>query len=1467
MGDCTGDLTNFVQLFRASMAARVSIDEIFQRVLPEAANGLVRLFSQARLKRPLVLVDRGGALPPFVPPQFASVPPHVVAREATVASLRAAFTRGAIRGSTSAGAGAGEGAGAGAGVGGGAVARNSGLVRVVALHGGLGTGKTTAAATYVAATYEHGEYPGGVLWLCGETWEALELSMQQLFCQQVLGQHSTQGSLSEGCDGLLQWLVRGQRGRWLIVVDNASGVEGVLPRLLERLATLPIGGDVLVTTRASGAQVLMGVPSAACVEQGCLRTCDAAVVIWRLVCSYNALHYTHCGWRGCSVGAGSGETDQELPEVPPHVPRELRALWATARSEYAALLELAQDSDFGCCGLPLAVVTGAGALCVRNEAFSAFLAACEKEAGRVVALGDSPDVGMPLLSAAQFLQRHGIGRERAVGLVASLFGGGPVAIGDLSKLSHDSIDRTTARGDEREKLRQAVNTARQLATTADADAASRLATRRRLARIWALCRAGLSPAAQELMDIIAYFPPDCAMEEVLVWGSLPSSSSIARAFAASKSASAPARCECAACDAQLRRQVLASLAATLAAASLVDRWLCPQHVVFPRRWLADDADDAVHATLRAEGPETIACLSVHRAVQDVVRQGHLDHSRSSVRPAVLAWRCCLTCHQVASDEPRDTASCFRHPAPSASVILVMAARHVAEAAAHVGSDGVLATAGAGSRGCVGKLLGMVASALGRGGGARDAIPSHVRVLQRVCNAAGLLARCKELHAALAVCEWVGTGAHRGSGLWHACVRGVLPRTAVYAVACCLQHLRWVYNKCSMHSTAAAMSEESVSMLQRVGGTEGHGSQGAAQQSLETLYSSLGRMDELASQAEALEALRRIHGNKDRLDTASALSRLAQAYQAQGRIAESLVLHEESLAMLRRVDGNKDCTEVAALLDTVAQAYISQGRVGEAAPLLVESLSMWRRIHGNKDHTQVARSTFELGHAFRRLGRLDEAASLLGESLSMMRRVHGSQDHRDVAAVLQHLAKVHQAQGDIDTSICMYKESLAMKRRVHGNKDHAAVARSLRTLAKVFMAQSRWAESASLFEEAIAMSRRVYGHKDHSSVASMLGNLGQVYMVQERLDESAPQLEKSLSMWRRIHGNKDHRDVVVALNKLGECLRVQGEPTPALVEESLAMARRIHGSTDHSLVCATMCQLAQAYQAQGRLDEAASLAREALAMRRRMHGSEGHSSVSSSLYALARVYKAQGRCEESASLLDEALSMLQQIHGSKDHGDVATSLCLLAEVYTAQGRLGASASLHEKSLAMTRRLYSSREPRFVAVSLCRLASVYMEQRRLDEAAVLLEESLTMRRRIYGSNLHLRLLYSLAMLALVYIQQERCDEAILLLEEAIPMLRGACGDKDKGYYAALFGSADLFHAAQSLLSVLVALHGEVLATSRRNHGEKDHSEVARALSKLAGVLKLQGRLHESASLEQEALAMRHRIDSRQGDASVA
>ena len=91
--------------------------------------------SHARLRRPLVLVDRGGTPPPFVPLQYSVVPHHVVARDETVASIRAAFAQSGTLGATGASAGAGAGASAGAvgdGAGAGAGA-GLGLVLVLVL--------------------------------------------------------------------------------------------------------------------------------------------------------------------------------------------------------------------------------------------------------------------------------------------------------------------------------------------------------------------------------------------------------------------------------------------------------------------------------------------------------------------------------------------------------------------------------------------------------------------------------------------------------------------------------------------------------------------------------------------------------------------------------------------------------------------------------------------------------------------------------------------------------------------------------------------------------------------------------------------------------------------------------------------------------------------------------------------------------------------------------------------------------------------------------------------------------------------------------------------------------------------------------------------------------------------------------------------------------------------------------------
>ena len=778
-------------------------------------------------------------------------------------------------------------------------------------------GKTTAAIAYVSATRREHEYPGGVVWLCGETCYALELSMQQVYDQHLSA--SREGVLlrSEACDALVQWLAYGRRGRWLVVIDNVDRVEDVLPRFLERVPP-SAAGDVLVTSRASGVRVLSTVPWAACVELGCLRAFDAAVVVWRLVCAYNAQHGTHCGWHGCQPTAHSAQASSESspPDVPSEVPHELRQLWLEAQGEYTALVGLAKGSERGFGGLPLALVAGTGALCMRGQTFSAFLGACEQAmVGRVVSTNGSKAVGKPPPSAVQFLQRYKIGSDRATAIVSSLGGGGPVALGDLTDLSEDLIGSVATGALERHRLRQAVKAVRSMGPMVDDEVAARSQARQRLAGIWALSRAELPAAAQELMEIIAYYPADCTMEELLVWGSLPTTSNIARAFAEAESSSPPSSCKCRGCVAQRRRSVVATLAEALVGASLVKRQHLPGRLVFPLGCLiggfVDSTSKAAHCELQRE----FSCLSIHRVVQEVVRVGHETRLKSNPRSIVLAWRASVTCgNEVATGGvATETALCGDHWTPAVPVRQVMAARHVAATAPHIDlTDATLAIA-------------MPSS---------EAPSPHVDLLCRLCQLAAVLCKYSELRGALIICEWVGSEARRGSGLWDTCVLES-EHVSATSVCECFGQLGEVYEKCGMYDDASAMHTTSLDMK------------------------------------------RRIHGNKDHSSVAASLWSLAQVYRAQGRLDDSASLHEESLAMKRRIHGNKDHSSVAASLCSLAQVYRAQGRLDDSASLEEESLAMKRRIHGNKDHSSVA-------------------VTLKQESLAMERRIHGDQDQSIVA---------------------------------------------------------------------------------------------------------------------------------------------------------------------------------------------------------------------------------------------------------------------------------------------------------------------------------------------------------------------------------------------------------------------------------------------------------------------------------------
>ena len=1040
---------------------------------------------------------------------------------------------------------------------------------------------------------------------------------------------------SRAHEKLLRWLTQGGRGRWLVVVDNADDIEAVLPSFIGKLPP-GCGGDILVTTRASGSRLRSTIPSVTALEWGCLKKFDAALVVWRLVCAYNDEHNSACGWRPDALL----ERTARSYHGPLDVPTELRQLYTEARGEYESLLELAKRSDRGLGGLPLALVTGAGALCIRRQSFSAFLAACEKRmASRVIAGSDPGEtVANPSLSFVDFLQRHKFDKDRADAIEAFLGGGDPVSLADLGELdvNDEAIGEMIKGHIERKKLCNAVEAAQQLETV------SRSQTRRQLAGIWELSRGALSPAAQELMSMVAYLPPECTLEEVFVCGSLPPTSQLALAFAAAERRSAPSSCKCTGCMAQRRRIIVATLATELASASLVTRRIDQGVELFPRQCMAGGvAEQRGDATLEASQGE-FACLAVHRIVQDVIQRGYDSHVRSLEggvhHPVHLAWHASLTC----GDEGRtpDAAACGNRSAglPPLAVRRLMAARHTSEVVPRIDVEDAIAVL-------------EVAAAPG------GDVPGCMRLLRRLCTYGWLLSESSELRSALAICDWVATG------LLGVCLGGAdAPDTAA-----CLHQLGMVYSHCGLYRAAADMHEKSLVMLQRIHSSADHSDVAAAMCSLAQAYEKQGRLGTSAPLLEeSLAMLGRIHGARNHSLVATSLVGLAQVYEKQGRLDESASRLEEALAMFRDIHGRDDHSEVAVARGSLAQVYEKQGRLDESAPLLEESLAMLRRTHARQDHTDVAASLCSLAQVYEKQSRLDDSAALLEEGVAMLRRIHSRKDHADVAASLCSLAQVYEAQGRVGDSAPLLEESLIMLRRIHGNSGHNDVIVSLCTLVRVYEAQGRLPESASLLEELLPMLRRIHDNKPHPDVAASLRRLAQVREVQGRLNDSAVLLEEALPMLRQIHGGKDHSDVATLLCSLAQVCMALGRllDSVRLLEESLAILRRIHQDSDHNEVVVSLGSLGQVYLALNRLDEAAPLLEESLAMLRRIHRGKPDSDLAAALSTLAQVRMAQGRLLESMPLLKESSGMLQRLPGSEDSIDMVTQLYSLAQQFAA-----------------------------------------------------------------------------------------------------------------------------------------------------------------------------------------------------------
>ena len=1056
--------------------------------------------------------------------------------------------------------------------------------------GGAGTGARTV------------KYPAGIVWLCGETFQALQSSIHQAVTRHIASESQVTGLQQDHAQELFfGWLTKGS-SRWLVVIDNVDDASEVLPWFMDHLPAATTCGDVLLTSRCNEAAIHAELPDAQVVEMDCLKTREAIVAMARLVHNHNAAYNTRCGWDD------SGAPTNDRSMVDASVPPELHRMHLHDKAQYDALVLLVSEL-LG--GLPLAIVGAAGALCGRGDLYTTFLAACQRRMASF--LIDEADKGAEAL--AQWRDK-----------------------------------------DRDQPLPDAVRRARM---------------RQRLSAVWDLSREALSPAAQDLMRVLAHFPPDSTLEEVFVWGASGSVAcdgvpttlrrrldcahslgephvcldDIARAAGGGTggergaerggdagggddtdtkvdtvvgdgdretlSAMPPHRgCSGEQCCVALRRRAVRLLVEELTRVSLVQRWSAPATEVIPGMYLPHPHCPTSN-TEPATGGGANDMGSAHAADSG---DGHgdadadndaggdsKDDSSRDMHGAASMDYACLSVHRVVQDVVRLECGTYNgdRQSPFASVAMFIA---IAAGDGNGASSSGFGGRGAHqSRACPIPVPGFEsrlwiaahhASACARWASPR-VFQSHLNAgtvewcVAKPSKLAHVLACAARLGDSLVLEEWV-LRAGEGTGLWKLgtqAVAGALVSGPPTGAGTSL----W---KLGTQAVAGALvsgpptnalqgpgkdavrpggGETTVAVVQRT-------SNGAAMSRSQmcqapprpvSLHRAPSFREEWLTIAEC--------GKAGHSGIATALQNLGAVYQLLGAPRVAITLFGMALSMREDIHGDTAHEDVARSWFDLACAQYNLGQFNDARESHQRALAIRLSLDPTAKGVKLAASRERLAWLQLQLGKLDEAASLSQDALAVLDGMHNSaHNHRAIQAMLC-LAKVRHKQGNYEEAVEQYRVALKRAQRIHRGSDHHDVAEIQYSLAMLLcdmcddaaagMGAGRGSgrdregsralnadSTAAGDSEASEGGHDAGGHRGSDTgpqtASAAAANAGEVLREAEQLYTA------SLEACKRMYGGIEHRGVAMALAGLGDVCAKSGRQEEAVrrYDDALAVFR-------------------------------------------------------------------------------------------------------------------------------------------------------------------------------------------------------------------------------------------------------------------------------------------------------------------------
>lgn len=208
--------------------------------------------------------------------------------------------------------------------------------------------------------------------------------------------------------------------------------------------------------------------------------------------------------------------------------------------------------------------------------------------------------------------------------------------------------------------------------------------------------------------------------------------------------------------------------------------------------------------------------------------------------------------------------------------------------------------------------------------------------------------------------------------------------------------------------------------------------------------------------------------------------LAKLYGSQGKYAQAEELAQQALSLQEARLGSEH-PEITYTLGLLAKLYRAQQQPEMAVEYNMRALRIRERT-SDADHPHIALLNNNLAELYHDQGKYREAEPFIHRSLAIHMKVLGP-NHPYTAYSLTNLAENFFLQQDYAQAERYFKEAIAIREQ-HLGLEHPRTASAYHDLARLYHAQNRYTEAEQLYQRALDIREKALG-PEHPIVASSL----------------------------------------------------------------------------------------------------------------------------------------------------------------------------------------------------------------------------------------------------------------------------------------------------------------------------------------------------------------------------------------------